>query len=226
MNTALFLAYAMTIATLAIKPGPGVVAVISRTLARGKIGFATYMSGAILGELIFLSIVALGIVILDDQLLFISFLLKTLASVYLIYLGIKAITQQDDINLGKVEPSKAQSNFNDFMAGLMLTLSNPFVIIVFGGLIPQMIGDQGMTLGLFCILAIITAIVQLSIDFLYCLPVMLSRQFVTARMLSHLRIAAGIIMILIGFYLGYSMLPAQDIAQILPQSNSAIIHVP
>ncbi|MCI5060044.1 MAG: LysE family translocator [Alphaproteobacteria bacterium] len=216
MSFALLLTYAMTIATLAAKPGPGVVAVVSRTLARGKIGFITYMSGAVLGELVFLGIVALGIVVLDDELLFISFLLKALASVYLIYLGIKALLQQEEIKLGKEEPSEAQNNWNDFSTGLMLTLSNPFVIIVFGGLIPGMIGDQGMTLSLFLVLAAITAIVQVSIDFLYCLPAMISRKFVTTNTLSKLRVAAGIAMILIGLYLGYSMLFAQDLKQLLP----------
>src|SRR5688572_11794938 len=87
MDFAALFAYALTIAALALKPGPGVLAVMARTAARGFPGFAAYMGGALSGEVIILAFVVFGFSLIGEEIIFISILLKALAGAYLIYLG-------------------------------------------------------------------------------------------------------------------------------------------
>lgn len=216
MEYSSLIAYAIAIAVLAIKPGPGVLAVISRVAERGFIGFATYMSGAILGELVYLAIVFFGFSLFEDDLIFLSILLKTLASVYLIYLGVQTLVNlPENMDLNKHNVGVAENNWKDFTTGLMLTLSNPFVIVVFGGIVPEMVGQYETLFSTFLILALITVVVQVSIDFMYCSPLFLSRKLLSPKALYYLAIASGVIMILIGLYLGYSALPANDLKSVM-----------
>lgn len=211
MEMTALLAYALAIATLAIKPGPGVVAVMSRTAARGMAGFGSYMSGALLGEVFYLAVVFFSFSFFQENMVFISILLKALASVYLIYLGVQSLNKASEVTPLEQEFSKGEDNWKDFTTGLMLTLSNPFVIIVFGGIIPTLFTVQNADLSVFFVLVFVTVIIQLSIDFFYCIPVLLSRNFLSAKILRYFTIGAGVMMILIGLYLGYAALPAADL---------------
>lgn len=215
MELTALIAYAIAIAALAIKPGPGVLAVISRSAERGVMGFTSYMSGAVSGELVYLAIVFFGFSIFEEDLLFISILLKAMASVYLIYLGVQTLTKPPEIDFNDHGVGIAESNWKDFSTGLMLTLSNPFVIIVFGGIIPEMVGQHDATMTQFIILALVTIVVQVSIDFMYCFPVFISRRLFNKKAVYRLGIASGVIMILIGLYLGYSALPANDLKSVI-----------
>lgn len=211
MDSASLFTYAITIGVLAIKPGPGVLAVVSKTASRGVAGFSTYMAGALSGEMIFLALVVFGFAIAGDQLVFLSLLLKALAGVYLIYLGYNTLKEPISLNPSLKTASSLKNGWEDYSTGLMLTLSNPFVIVVFGGIVPTVIDPGTVGLTDFAILAAVTAVMQLSGDLAYCLPVMLSRRFFNNQTLNRLRLASGIVMILIGLYLGYSALPAQDL---------------
>lgn len=210
MDFALYLPYALTIAALAIKPGPGVLAVVSKTAGRGMAGFSSYMSGATLGEVIYLAVVVYGFAYISQDIVFLSLLLKAMTGAYLIYLGIKTLNESVDIS-GRVQASSGKNNWDDFSTGLMLTLSNPFVIVVFAGIVPTVIDTGDVRIQDFLVLAAITVVVQIAIDFMYCFPVLVSRQFFTPKILNGLRLASGVVMVGLGLYLGYSALPAQDL---------------
>ncbi len=209
------IAYATTIAVLALKPGAGVVAVISRAAERGFFGFFSYMSGALLGEIFYLGLVVFSLSLFEENFIFISIILKALASVYLIYLGFQALTRPSDVDLDGYGVGVVEGNWKDFSMGLMLTLSNPLVILVFGGVIPDVIGKQDVLITSFLVLALITIAVQISIDFMYCTPVFLSRKLFDKKMLNRLTNVSGVVMILIGLYLGYTALPATDLKSVI-----------
>lgn len=215
MELTALIAYATTIAVLALKPGAGVLAVISRSAERGFFGFFSYMSGALLGEVFYLALVVFGLSLFEEDLIFISILLKAMASVYLIYLGVQALTKPSEVDLNDHGLGVAEGNWKDFSTGLMLTLSNPLVIVVFGGVVPDVIGTQDVLFTSFIVLAMVTIVVQLSIDFMYCVPVFLSRKLFNRGMLNKLSVASGVIMIVIGLYLGYTALPAADLKFVL-----------
>ena len=214
MDLAALGTYAMTIAVLALKPGPGVLAVVTKTAGRGAARFLSYMSGATLGEVVYLALVVFGAVVFAEELLFVSIFLKALAGAYLIYLGVGTLTKPLALDVDFQKTASLKDNWEDFTTGLMLTLSNPFVIIVFGGIVPSVIGTQDVSFANFGILALVTVVVQISIDFMYCVPVFVSRRFFRGKTLEGLRLASGMAMILIGLYLGYSALPAEDLLSV------------
>ena len=211
MDFALYIPYALTIAALAIKPGPGVLAVVSKTAGRGMAGFSSYMSGATLGEVVYLAVVVYGFAYISQDIVFLSLLLKAMTGAYLIYLGIKTLNENADISARVHTSSSGKNNWDDFSTGLMLTLSNPFVIVVFAGIVPTVIDTGDVRIQDFLVLAAITVVVQIAIDFMYCFPVLVSRQFFTPKILNYLRLASGVVMVGLGLYLGYSALPAQDL---------------
>lgn len=215
MEVVALTAYALAIFSLAIKPGPGVLAVISRSAENGFTGFLTYMSGAILGELIYLATVLLGFSFFEEQLLFFSILLKALASAYLIYLGFQILIKPPEIDFEDHKRVAVNKGFKDFSTGLVLTLSNPFVIIVFGGIVPDVIGNQGLNFTTFIALAFVTTLIQLSVDFMYCAPVLMGRRFMKGKAIRKLALFSGVLMIVIGLYLGYTALPALDLKTVL-----------
>lgn len=214
MDMSALMAYAITIAVLAIKPGPGVLAAVSRTAARGLPGFASYMGGALTGEILYLAFVVFGFSLISADMVFISILLKAIAGVYLIYLGVNTLKDPITLNPDLDKTVRLKSAWEDYSAGLMLTLSNPFVIVVFAGIVPTVINVHDVHWNHFVILAAVTVVVQLAGDLVYSLPVMISRRFFTHDLLNKLRVASGFVMILIGIYLGYTALPAQDILSV------------
>ena len=206
--------YALTIMALAIKPGPGIVAVVSKTAARGVAGFLSYMSGALLGEIIYLGIVVYGFSHLPTDFVFISLLLKSLTAAYLIYMGVRTLQVNSDGISGPDKSIESTSNRDDFTTGLMLTLSNPLVIVVFAGIVPSVINVEHVRPQDFVILAAVTVISQIPMDFLYCAPVLWSRKFFNKVTINRLRIASGITILLVGLYIGYTALPAHDLLSV------------
>jgi len=198
----------MAVLALALKPGPGMMALISRTLAHGMPGCLLFMAGVLIVNTFYLSLILLGLRFAHDDLLFISILLKALAAVYLIYLGIKGL-QNPDIDMA-MKDFKEERLFDNLTAAIMLTLSNPLVIVFFGGLMPSLINVPDMTaLDVGIILAVIWG-VELGVAVLYCLPFALSRSKMNATHLRKINIGSSLILIAVGIYIGYSALPAKD----------------
>lgn len=92
---------------LALKPGPGMMMVMSRTISGGMSACFTFMLGFLLITFIYLWIVLLGLHMVDLDVLCLSILIKSLAAVYLIHLGVKGI-MYPEVSYG-VEEAKGHS---------------------------------------------------------------------------------------------------------------------
>jgi threonine/homoserine/homoserine lactone efflux protein len=77
------LAYLLATAT----PGPGIAALIARTLSRGSRGLPTFIAGYVVGDLLWLTLAASGMAMLarSAQPLFAA--VKYLDALYLLYLA-------------------------------------------------------------------------------------------------------------------------------------------
>jgi len=119
---------------LAISPGPGLFAVISKSLFSGFKSATFLVFGLVLGDIIYLLIAIYGLNtianILSDSFVYV----KYIGGIYLIYLGFKIITSNvQDVNLEK----KVELSFiKNFLTGLIITLSNPKVIVFYLGFLP------------------------------------------------------------------------------------------
>ncbi len=203
---------ALAIFGLAIKPGPGMMAMMSRTLAQGMPACLVFVTGVCMVSLFYLALVFTGLKFAEEDLLFVTILIKALTAVYLIHLGIKGLLNPD-VSLSLTD-QKEEKLFDNFTASIMLTLSNPLVIVFYGALLPSILHVESMGLSDMVIAAFIMMAVEVATAVAYCLPVAYSRNIVTPSRLRNVSIFSSVILICIGLYIGWSALPAKDILSI------------
>ena len=80
--------YLMAVAT----PGPGVAAVIARSLARGAQGAPAFIAGFLVGDLIWFAVAATGLAALAQTAQVAFTVIKYLGAAYLLYLAYKLWT--------------------------------------------------------------------------------------------------------------------------------------
>lgn len=203
---------ALTIMAFSIKPGPGMLAVASRAVGeKGLLSVTAFMVGNNLAKLIFLGFIAFGYHYINDQALFVIILAKSLAAVYLISLGIKGFFKSADISFKQAKPSKNKL-VKDFMAGFVITITNPYDIVVFAGIIPTIIPIDGIDFPHFWILFLVILFADIPIVLSYVLPLRYGRQLIPDHKLHWLDKGANISLVAVGLIIGFSALFSSDIA--------------
>ncbi len=137
------LAFAGAMFLLAITPGPGVFATISRGLASGFNNAAFVVLGIVLGDIIFLLLAIFGLSAIASVLGDFFIIVKYLGGAYLLYLGYKILTSKIDET--KVDGVYELSWKKNFLAGLLITLANPKVILFYLGFLPTFVNLQTLT---------------------------------------------------------------------------------
>ena len=114
------LAFAGAMFLLAITPGPGVFATISRGLASGFNNASFVVLGIVLGDIIFLLLAIFGLSAIATVLGDFFVLVKYIGGAYLLYLGYKILTSKEtETNVEGVQELSWKKNF---LAGLLLHL--------------------------------------------------------------------------------------------------------
>lgn len=138
--------YIMTLGVAALIPGPGMTALLFKSLTyRYRIGLIMLL-GLITGDLFYLAIALFGLHYLEG---FInstfSIILIVGTCIYLYYIAIKLWLNKDDI-LGAEQTKNNNTEKNPFIAhyfnGFILTLSNPKMITFYLALVPSIFGTN------------------------------------------------------------------------------------
>ena len=204
---------AIAIAALTLKPGPGMMLVISHTVYRGMLGCFAVLLGAQLVNLVFLGLVFVGFSAFDFDLVFLSILIKALASVYLIWMGIEGIKKTDESF--QIEDKLNGRGFWDSMtSSMMLTASNPLVIVFYAGILPTLLNVSTMGISDITTIVLVIVLVEAGLAAAYCLPFALFRYKLSPPILQKMQIVSSVIIIMIGLYIGYSALPAEDLKSV------------
>lgn len=209
MTTQALLTFAAAVLALGLKPGPGMMMVMSRTLAQGMSACFAFLGGFLLMTFVYLMLAFASFQLLDFDIVFISILVKTLAAVYLIWMGIRGL-QNVELNY-TVEECKEENFFDGFFGGLALTAANPLVIVFYAGILPSLIDVTAMTFDDMTIITLIVLVLEGGLVLCYCTPLALFRKKASLDFLKGLRIFSSIMMILLGLYIGYTALPSQDL---------------
>lgn len=119
-----------------ITPGPGTLAVFAKSMSQGFMP-AFYLSlGMVLGDLMYLSVVLFSLDLFAEVITPLMDYVRILGGLYLVYLGYGAW------NAHKVKlSSKARhkSNTKEFLTGLLISLTNPKVMIFYIAILPAFI---------------------------------------------------------------------------------------
>jgi threonine/homoserine/homoserine lactone efflux protein len=150
--------YLLAVAT----PGPGVAAVIARSLARGTQGAMAFIAGFGIGDLIWFSVAATGLAALAQTARVVFVIIKYAGAVYLLYLAYRlwtappaAATEQQTVDTG-------QRPMQLFLGSLALTMANPKTAIFFLALLPTVVRLEELTVfGFLEIVAVISIVLPL-----------------------------------------------------------------
>lgn len=157
MTIQAFLALILALAIFVASPGPGVFAVIARALSHGFLASLSFIFGVILGDLTYLSFAMLGLSAVATAFGRFFVLVKIAGGLYLIWLGISAWRSAKTIKTQELKAEKKQG----LIAGLLLTLGNPKVILFYLGFLPTFVDLNSLSLQTALLIAALVALVIL-----------------------------------------------------------------
>jgi len=188
---------AIALFVLAVTPGPGMFATISRSLASGFASSLGVIAGIVTGDIIFLVFAILGMSAISQAMGNFFVVVKIIGGAYLIFLGVK-IWISKPVPVQQVNDSKG-TKYGNYLSGLVITLSNPKVILFYCGFLPAFMDLPSLNAVDFCIVAITVSIVLSSVLIFYAYLANRARVFFSsARSVKRLNKTAGGVMIATG----------------------------
>jgi threonine/homoserine/homoserine lactone efflux protein len=183
--------YALTVAT----PGPGIAAIVARSLAHGFKGSPAFVAGFLLGDLVWFGIAATGLAALAQtaETLFVA--IKWIGAAYLLYLAWKLWTAP----VGRVAVAegeeRGQHGWKAFLASLMLTLANPKAILFFVALLPTVVDLASMNPLTFLEISVAIIVIQPVVLFSYVFLAARAREiFTSPKSVRRLNRSSGVAM--------------------------------
>jgi threonine/homoserine/homoserine lactone efflux protein len=186
--------------------------VMSRTMSGGMKACFTFLIGFLLITFLYLVLVFVGFQMTGLDLTFILILIKSLAAVYLIYIGIKGLQHPDVTYVS--EGKDGHSFFDNLTSSMVLTLSNPLVIVFYAGVLPTVVDINNISLNDMVIVTAVVLIIEGIMPILYCAPMVLFRKKISTEFLKGLRMFSSVIIILIGLYIGYTAIGSEDLLSV------------
>ncbi len=139
MDIISLITFAVALAIAAAIPGPGMTALVARALAVGFVDSIPMVLGLIFGDLVFLSLTALGLAAVATTFAVAFTVVKICGAAYLLYLAWKLWTSEPAIATVAAGRADNRAWTRSFFAGLSLTLSNPKTIVFYLALLPTLI---------------------------------------------------------------------------------------
>lgn len=190
--------FSVAMIVLAASPGPGVFATVARALASGFRPALFVICGIVLGDVIFLLFAAFGLSMVARALGSLFFIVKICGGVYLIWLGVR-IWLKNPEPVSENRGLNTRSQWGNFASGLVITLSNPKVIIFYCGFLPTFLDLTALTLMDLVIIATIIAAVLSCVLGIYAFLADRARgMFTNRKAVRRLNHAAGGVMVAAG----------------------------
>ncbi len=127
-------AFAAAFFLLALSPGPGLVAILSRALGGGFASGLAVTAGLIIGDAIFLAVAMIGLSAIASTMGPLFQIVKYAGAAYLIWLGVQGLRAANAPLTVAAQASGAL--WQDLLLGLVVTLGNPKPILFYGALLP------------------------------------------------------------------------------------------
>ena len=190
--------FALAMLVLAASPGPGVFATTARAMASGFRPSLAVIWGIVLGDIIFLLFAAFGLSMVARIMGNLFFIVKICGGAYLVWLGIKIWLQKPE-PVQNHQNSTTRSKWGNFVSGLIITLSNPKVILFYCGFLPTLLDLSALTIiDLAFVVAIITIVLSGVLATYAFLASHARRMFTNERTVKRLNRAAGGVMVAAG----------------------------
>ena len=146
--------YALAVAT----PGPGVAAILARSLSRGLNGAPAFIAGFLVGDFIWFATAAMGLSAIAKSAATLFLLIKYAGAAYLLFLAYKLWTTPA-VPMETRVATKAESPARAFSSSLALTLGNPKSIVFYVALLPTVVDLQRLQFSGYLQIAIAMAVI-------------------------------------------------------------------
>jgi threonine/homoserine/homoserine lactone efflux protein len=192
------IAFAAAMFVLAASPGPGVFATTARALASGFRPAVAVIVGIVAGDIIFLLFAIYGLSMAAEALGNFFVIVKLCGSAYLIFLGVKIWLSKPKFETHRNDHFRG-TLWGNFISGLVITLSNPKVILFYCGFLPTFLDLSSLTIMGVAIALVIVTMVLASVLMTYAFMASRARLMLTnAKSIRRMNRAAGSVMIAAG----------------------------
>lgn len=160
-----FALFALASLVLAVTPGPAVVYLVTRTLARGPGAGLASIGGVALGNFGNAAIASLGLAAVLAVSPSALLIVRLAGAAYLVYLGIRTLRGTSDSTPG--EGFSRTPRTWAFFDGLLVALLNPKTALFFAAFLPQFVDPNGSPLAQSLSLSAVFVLIAVCTDTIY-----------------------------------------------------------
>jgi threonine/homoserine/homoserine lactone efflux protein len=151
-------AFAIAMFLLALSPGPGLAAIVSRALASGPVAGLLVTAGLVLADFFFMGVAMVGLTAVAAAMGPLFQVVKYAGAAYLLWLGYKAFRSSASPLV--VKPRSGTGLVKDVGLGFLVTLGNPKAILFYSALLPTFLDMTAIRFADFLMLAGIVVVVS------------------------------------------------------------------
>lgn len=171
-----FVAFCVVYLLAVATPGPGVAAVLARSLTYGLRGAPSFIGGFVMGDLMWFAAAAVGLVALAQSAQAVFLVARYAGAAYLLYLAYRLWTAPAK-PLEVSEDHSSQRPLRLFLGSLWLTLGNPKPMIFFVALLPTIVDMRALRIGDYLLIGLAIAFILPLVLGAYALAASRARQF-------------------------------------------------
>ncbi|WP_168791133.1 LysE family translocator [Paraburkholderia aromaticivorans] len=179
MTLSALLVFALALIVAAGTPGPSIAALVARVLTNGFRDVLPFLAAMWIGEALWLTCAVAGLAVIARSFGMVFVVLKFIGVAYLLFLAWKMWRAPADVQ-GSELPS-GQSPWRMFVAGLLVTLGNPKIMMFYLALLPTIIDLSRIGTVAWFELTLTMLIVLMAVDFGWALLATRARKLLTTR---------------------------------------------
>lgn len=190
------LSYSVALGIAAAVPGPGLAALVARSVSSGTLAGFCLLFGLILGDLIYLSFAVFGLAMVAEHFNALFEVVRWGAALYLCYLAWQFwFANHQAIEVGR--SVKKRELLSAALSGLTITLGNPKTIAFYLAILPLVIDLQAVSLQTWAMMLVpLTVLVLLGVGTLFIVAAVRIRHLLSSpRAQRHLFRGAATIMV-------------------------------
>lgn len=207
MSPEVLAAFIATCLLLGLTPGPNMSLILANTLSGGRRAGLLTLAGTTTGLALLVGAAAVG---MSSVMVFMSEwfdVIRWIGALYLVYLGARQLWLFRQQGVAGAAPIPTPSRANLYFAGVLVSLSNPKVLLFLGAFLPQFIDPARNVVFQLSVLAVLFVVVLAAVDVACTLMVARARATFNAARLRLLDGAAGVLLLLGGLALAMARRP-------------------
>jgi len=173
------LVFALALVVTAGSPGPSVAALVARVMTNGFREILPFLAAMWLGEALWLTCAVAGLTVLAHTFALAFLALKLIGIAYLLFLAWNMWFAPATVQDGHLPSGQSPSRM--FIAGLIVTLGNPKIMVFYLALLPTVIDVSRVGMVAWLELTLTMLIVLMTVDFGWALLAVRARKMLASQ---------------------------------------------